>query len=1580
MRGAGREYRRRSERLDHAGDDDGDDGDSALSFSDSSFKPLSFSQERLWFLHQVDPASTAYNVSTSYRFHGPLDVDAFAAAFTEVTRRHEMLRARPVVTPEGPGQVIDPVSDQLVRVDLAQVPAPARLEEVRRMAARDAMTPFDLKSPPLRTSLVRLGERDHVWLLTLHHLICDGWSLDILWRELAALYDAFTTGCTSPLTGPRTSPLTDPLAHPPSLRFTAHARREREAVESGALDGQFDYWREALADVPPLALPTDHPYPPLASSRGARVELKLPAPLTADIRRIGLEQRVTPFMLHLAAFQVLLARYCRQSDIAVGLPVAGRTRTDVEQLIGCFVNTVVLRGKILGSRTFREVLVAARGTVLDAMDHQELPFESLVAGLRPRRDPARPPLFQAMISVENPPTVPELPGLRVERLPVRRDTAQFELTLTLRGSGDAMALTFEYATDLFDHATIDRLAHHYRTLLESVVADPDQRVDGLALLTPDAREQVLVRGRGPRPVPPAADRLHAMVLRQAARNPTATAVEHGDTRLTYAELTTAATRLGARLRGIGVTPGAPVGLYAERGPELILGMLAILGAGAACLPLRPGQPATRVAALLADAGAEYVLTGPGTKILGEVGADEAAPGPNAAAPPFPHLIPINRHELLRADSTNSPNSTDVPPKHPPTPPDHPTPDAAFVLHTSGSTGTPKPVELTHTGLVPLFTHMVSTHGITPEDRVLSFSSIGADMCVEEIFLALCGGATVVVSDDIVDTAPRFFATCTRLGLTVLNLPTAYWHELSGSASAGSARLPDTVRLVLIGGDRALPAHLRRWFSPDGPRTPLVNAYGPTETTINAVQHRFTDDRDLTTGREAPIGRPLPGVSVYVLDDSLRPQPVGVPGELYIGGTGVARGYLGQPARTAERFLSDPYAPEAGARMYRTGDLVRWRADGLLEYLGRVDDQVKIRGFRVEPGEITAHLRQHPDIGDAAVLVHGDSAGDRRLVGYVAPVPGRPCPDGDALRAFLARTLPDYMVPAAWVPLERLPRTGNGKVDRRALPAPRTTHDHADAAPRTPLERLLAELWSDVLQTSAVSIDANFFDLGGHSLQTVQLAGRISAALGTDVPVKLILRHPTVAALAEAITALLAATPPARDVVPGVRAAPKRTGKGADNSVRDEDPDLVRDEDPDLLRHEGDDFVRFDARPLHALIASGELPPVDAATLSCVPESLLLRRGMGRDEYIGDWCQGVPMVSGIKETRLGRIALMTLPFPEADAYRDPAGLVRAVVPGLRTARQIGARAVSLINLLPSATDYGRSIVEAVRGRTDVPVITTGHGTTIAAIVLNTEQLLRRAGREMSEESVAFVGLGSIGVSALRLHLRRLPPPRRITLCDLYSRRSHLEEIRTAIRSDYDGPVDIAEATDGSVPDAVYAASLIVAATNVPDVIDVSRLPPGCLVIDDSAPHCFDPDRAWERMRGAGDLLCVEGGELHSPETVNELRYVPPWVRRRTEPATLRGWFEQDPFAIGGCVLSSLLTAVFEEIPGTVGVADLAAGERNHALLARLGFTATRAQLEDTTLTGDLLGRFRERHGAGSGHRNSGHRNSGRRRGD
>jgi amino acid adenylation domain-containing protein len=1451
--------------------------------------PLTSAQERLWFYHQLDPLSTAYNVAAAFRLSGRFDQAAFESAFVDVVRRHEALRTSIAVTMGKPSQFAWPVDAVSMTCEtLEDFPPEQRLTAAMRLAASDAATPFDLSAgPPVRTRLMRIGPDDNIWLLTLHHIICDGWSVNIIWRELASLYTAFSAGGDSPLP-------------PLSLQYGEYAEQEQEMIRAGGFENNLGYWRHKLSGVASLALPTDYTHPPFASSRGARVKHALPDSLVTDVRRLAQARRTTPFMVFLAAFQFLLARYCRQPDIALGLPVAGRTRRELEQLVGLFVNTVVLRTAVSLEGTFLDLLDATRSIVLEALEHQDMPFQQLVTALRPPREPARPPLFQAMIAVEDPPHVPSIPGLRVERLRIEREITQFELTLGLHTVGASTEISLEYCTDLFKQSTITRMARHYQELVEEVVHDPGARLASIALGSNSSRMSLLAAGRGPRPRPATSQCLHELVWSRARRAPETLAVAGGDSTLSYGELAAGAGRLARHLRWLGVTAETRVGLYADRSAEMIVGMLGILTAGGACVPIPAGDPIARIRSVLTSSGIETLVVATGPEDLPDPGKIRVVRIPDDCA--CPAEVPAR----WSAPSAGT---------------------SAFVLHTSGSTGIPKGVELPHSGLVNLFTYMTASRQIKAGDRVLSFSAVGTDMCLEEIFLALCGGATVVLRDNIVDTAPRFVARCGELGVTVLGLPTAYWHELVAGLQGNGSGLGDLVRVVAIGGDRAMPEDLRRWFGAAGVRVPLVNAYGPTETSINATELMLTEGAD---GESVPIGLPLPGVHVYVLDHGLQLMPAEVTGELYVGGAGVARGYLGQPGLTADRFFPDPYGAVPGGRMYRTGDLARWRADGTLEFAGRADDQLKIRGFRVEPGEIAMRLCGHDEIADAAVVSAEVSPGIRQLAAYVVPGPGS-TPSACELRRFLSDQIPAYMIPDTFVPVTVLPRRGNGKVDKDALPAPPPAITGSRRA-SSPIEQFLSGLWADILAVPEVGVDDDFFDLGGDSLRAVQLAARISGALGTDVSVKLIVAHPTVAGQASALPGLPsgATAPPAARNVP-----PPRPQEG--------------------------DFIRFESRPLLSLIDAGEQPGADAATISCIPDSMLSSRGIDLARYLDDWCQGVPIISGVKDTALGRIAHLIVPFPESRVYADPAGLVRAVIPALKIARRAGATAASLINLLPSATGYGVAIQDAIAGRDDVPVITTGHATTTAAVVLNIERILREAARDITEEALAFIGLGSIGLSVLRLMLRILPHPRHIVLCDFFSRNARLAEVGREIRAVFGAGVELADAAAGTVPDAIYQATLIVAATNVPDVVDVSRLHPGTIMVDDSAPHCFDPDRALDRMRGAADVLCIEGGELHSPEPMTDLRYVPSWAAREAGHDRMRGWFGHNQHTIGGCVLSSLLTARFAEIPATVGPADAGIAERNHDLLRRLGFTASHPELEDKVLTAGTLSGFRSAHG-------------------
>ncbi|HEX2211317.1 MAG TPA: amino acid adenylation domain-containing protein, partial [Longimicrobium sp.] len=1036
--------------------------------------PLSFAQERLWFLDRLDPGSPLYTIPVALRLAGPLDAAALERALGEVIRRHEALRTvfREVES-NRPVQVILPFEGFHLPVqDLSGGDPAEREAAVRRRASADAMQPFDLEAGPLfRPALLRLGADDHVLLLTMHHVVSDEWSMGVLYRELSALYEAYRNG--------------DEAALPPlPVQYADYAAWERAQLRGAALERQLAWWRERLADAPArLELPTDRPRPAEQTHHGAREAFELSEELVERLRAVGRGEGATLFMVLLGAFQVLLARHAGTDDVVVGSPVAGRTRGEVDGLIGFFANTLVLRTDLGGDPAFREVLRRVRETTLGAYDHQEVPFERLVAELRPERSQSYAPLFQVMFSLESAdgPGL-RLPGVTPTRVTAEKETSKFDLTLAIAPRAGGMRASLEYGTELFDRATIQRMTAQLARVLVQVAADPDLRLSRLELLD-DAERRLVVETWGGADTPAPDVCVHQRFEAQARADPHAVALVAGDASLTYGELDARANRLARRLRALGVGTDVRVALCAERGPEMVVALLAIHKAGGAYVPLDPAYPAGRLAFMLADSGAAVLLTQ--ERLRGAVAGD------------VPTLIIDGTGE----DAAEDGNALDgiASPQ-----------SLAYVIYTSGSTGTPKGVAVDHRAFAAYVLNAAREFGIRPGDRFLQFTSISFDPAGEEIFATLASGATLVLrNDECIATPAAFWEACGRWGITLLDLPTAVWSQFLPHLVATPDALPPELRLVVIGGEAADAERIRAWNRVAGDRVRLLNSYGPTETTIGVtVWDAAHAERDLAGGGAVPIGTPVPAARCYVLDAWMRPQPVGVPGELFAGGAQVARGYLHRPGLTAERFVPDPFASTPGSRLYRTGDRARWRADGVLEYMGRLDQQTKIRGFRVEPGEVEAALRRHPGVSDCAVVVRED-AGEARLIAYVAG-----SADADALRAHLRASVPEYMVPAAFVALDALPLTPSGKLDRAALPAPDFAPAEARfAAPRTPTEELLAGVWADVLDLERVGVADDFFELGGHSLLATVVLGRIQQLFGIRLPVRDFFNGPTVAELA-----------------------------------------------------------------------------------------------------------------------------------------------------------------------------------------------------------------------------------------------------------------------------------------------------------------------------------------------------------------------------------------------------------------------------------------------------------------------------------
>ncbi|MGW0283769.1 amino acid adenylation domain-containing protein [Streptomyces sp. NPDC003236] len=1031
--------------------------------------PLSFAQRRLWFLHQLAPDRAEYTIPVGLRVAGDFAPDALGAALTALVARHEILRTRFVADATGrPSQVVDAVREVTVDVhDARHLGAGAAREILREAAGR----PFDLATGPLlRAVAVRAADAEWLLLLAVHHIVSDGWSEGILARELGELYDAAVTGRP------------DTLA-PLGLQYADFASWQREALDGPALAGQSAYWKRRLDGVRPLELPTDHRRPAERSGRGGTVSFSVPADVAGAARRLAAGQGASLFMSLLAVFQLLMAKYSGQEDIAVGTPIAGRNRAETEDLIGFFVNTLVLRTDLSGDPLFTGLLDRVKDTALGAYDHQDLPFERLVEELAPDRDLSRTPLFQTMFVLQNTPDghAWRLPGTAVEPFAVRAEEAKFDLTLFLTERSDgSLDGDLVFALDLFAPDTARRLAGHFTTLLRAAVAGPERRLSELEVLTGAERHRVLADWSGAAAATDtgAGATVHRLVEESAALRPDTTAVLSAGGELTYRELNARANQLARHLRSRGAGPGAAVAVCLERGPEQITALLAVLKSGAAYVPLDPEHPVDRLAYMVADARAALVVT------------DSA----RAAA------LPDEPGRFLT--DLDWPSLADLPTYDPE--PSAAAGDLAYVIYTSGSTGRPKGVEIEHRGLAGLVRWTADTFGAAPGRRVALLAGVGFDAAAWELWPALATGATVCVPDETVRLTPALlqrWLTERRVTGTFVSTP------MLEALAALDWTAPTSLEYVLTGGDALrLPTGLNLPFR-------VFNNYGPTESTV------VTTSAEVVPGTAVPpIGRPVRGTFVYVVDRNGRPVPTGVPGELLVGGAGLARGYRGRPDQTAERFVTAD-VDGTPRRVYRTGDRVRWLADGQLEFLGRLDDQVKLRGHRIEPGEIEAVLLAGPDVAAATVVVREDAPGDKRLVAYVVPAADG-APRDEALRGRLRRELPDFMVPSAFVALERLPLTPNGKVDRRALPAPEPRASGAGGpAPRTPVERAVAAAWSQVLGTEVAGVDDNFFELGGHSLLATQVTSRLRDALGVEVPVRELFAAPTVAGLAAAVSEL-----------------------------------------------------------------------------------------------------------------------------------------------------------------------------------------------------------------------------------------------------------------------------------------------------------------------------------------------------------------------------------------------------------------------------------------------------------------------------
>ncbi len=1066
----------------------------------------SFAQERLWVLEQLQPMGAAYNVPCAVRLSGALDVDAMERSLNELIQRHEVLRA---TFPTQDGKPVVRLLPEL-RLSLAveEVPLAAgqSLEErARELATEDAQLPFNLEQGPLiRARLLRLAPDEHLLLLSLHHIVSDGWSVGLLVRDVAALYGAFVSGAAAPLA-------------PLPVQYADFARWQREWLSGGVLESQLEYWRRQLAGAPAaLQLPTSFPRPAVQSHKGARFPVILPEPLTARLEALSRREGATLFMTLLAAFNVLLGRYSGQQDVVVGSSIAGRTRAEVEDLIGLFVNALALRVDLTGDPSFTELLKRVKEVALAAYAHQDVPFEKLVAELRPERDLSRTPFFQVLFELHTePPAQLRLPGVSLTPLNADTGTAKFDLSLELTRTVEGLTGIIEYSTELFSQAAMERFARHLHRLLEAFAAAPQQRISAAPLLDAEERRLLLDAARAPAQADAFVQQwqdlpsYRELFERQVRATPGAVAAVDDARSLTYAQLDALAENVARALNALGVGQDSIVGMFLDRSIDFLVGILGIFKAGAAYVPLDPKLPPARLEGLVAQAACKALLTEP--RYL------EAATALG---------LPDGRVQCVAELASVRGADRPLPVHHPR--------ELAYIFFTSGSTGTPKGAMVEQVGMLNHLGAKIHDLGLTAADSVIQNASQSFDISVWQFLVALVsGGRTRIVSEEAAHDPFQLLRIVAEERITVLEIVPSLLRSLLEGV-AGSPPALDSLRWLVVTGE-ALPPELCRQWLQFYPRIPLVNAYGPTECSDD-VTHHFIRVPPAPGVVHTPVGIPLANLRVHVLDERLEPTPRGVAGHIYVGGVGVGRGYLGDGVKTAHTFLPDPYSPEPGARLYRTGDLGRLLEDGSIEFLGRIDHQVKLRGFRIELGEIESVLAELEKVLHATVVLRGQG-GQARLVAYVVARPGTGLTVVDLQHA-LRQRLPEYMVPSAFVFLDAMPLLSSGKVNQHALPPPpelAPVQARTLVPPRTPTEQAVAAIWAQLLETAQVGLHDNFFELGGHSLVAIHTVSRVRRALGVDLPVRALFEEPTVEGVARRIELLRATVPQAAELTGGTPA-------------------------------------------------------------------------------------------------------------------------------------------------------------------------------------------------------------------------------------------------------------------------------------------------------------------------------------------------------------------------------------------------------------------------------------------------------------
>ncbi len=1441
--------------------------------------PLLPTQEGMWFLEHVQEAENpAYHINYIWRLQGPLHRHALEASWNQLVQRHEALRSIFPVRSGRPCQVIQSFVPFSIPVfDVVGADSASREVTAMQRANEYLRTPLDPATGPLlRMALIAVDDEQHLFVFSAHHLIADGWSMGVLYRELEMLYSA-----NSKHSGQSLPAL--------SQSYADYVLQQTDYYRTQAYRMRLTEWCQHFRTTAnAISIPTDFPRQALQTFRGKALRRQLTPQLRERLAGLSKMERATPNMVFLAGLYILLQQLTGNERVVVGSAIAARMSHHVEQMVGCLINTILNRGDLSGHPSFRDVIRRSRTTFMEALSNQDIPLSDIVRFLGGTRNADRSPLFQVSFTYQNSSMGSRftLEGVTSEmRLP-ERVAAKFDLSFSVLENQDLPGLALNYNQDLFRQETAEAILSQFVRVLEIASLNPDIPLADLFPPTPAPAAPIIS------PVPQDLA-LHHLIEAQVDRTPHALAVAMGEEQLTYAQLDRASNALAHRLLALGVVQESIVAVYLTRSVEAIVTLVGILKAGAAYLPLDLADPPARLAHALKDSRARILVT--------EHALEDGIPSDGLTT-----LWIDDAWQSLCKSSASRP-TVKVNPK-----------SMAGLFYTSGSTGSPKGVAVQHDNLVNFAVTFARRHQLQSTDRVAQLTALSFDVSGEEIWPALVAGSSVHVGCEALKAMPENLLEWLNLrAISICDLAT----PLAEVTMDDQMHRATTLRLLITGGDR-----LRKW-----PQRPLpcnfINGYGPTETTIFSTNAELSQNPQ--DGAMPPIGRPLENQRVHLLDAEFQPVADGSPGEIFIGGAGVTRGYFRNPAATAEKFIPDPFSGQPGARLYRTGDLARLRPDGQLDFIGRIDNQVQIRGFRVELGEIEAALAEHPAVSLGAVTIQEDDAATPVIIAHAVLKAGASL-GFIPLREYLSQRLPGHMIPSRLAVHEHFPLTPSGKILRSALPAVDLSQRHVGAdyvQPASATEQALARFISDLLGSASVGLDDDFFDLGGHSLLIIQLLSHLKARYGLALPIDKFYTHATVRSLASLVDALPA---------PMVKASPVP------------------------ISHD-DHLRKIERRPLLALFATRKVPPVDAAFIGYFQSSLYASTGLTKRQIVEEWYDGMPTFRTVRQTFLGTTGGIFLPRFENDLYEEPARLVEQLVESLELAGSIGARFVSLTGLIPSATAYGESFAAAIAGRKDLPQITTGHATTGCTVALSLKHLLEASGRDLAQECLGFLGLGSIGLTSLELILEVLPHPAEIILCDVFMKRPLMEATSRKLREElgFKGRIEIIEAQAGVVPEAFYRSRTIVGATNVPGILQVKSLLPGTVIVDDSAPHCFDSEDAMARIREQGDLLVTEGGLVKLPEAAPVMIYRPEFI----EKALLSTRLDQSFHAheITGCVLSALLNAADPSLPVTIGRVPLEASRSHYRKLEQLGFQPADLRCLGETIDDRIIAAFRKQFG-------------------